>query len=96
MIAGTAMAWCEAITAGKDYDERLDAPRFRAAFVKLAAIRRIWPVPADFLEALPPRDQLALTRQSVKADPARAQRAIADIARTLRMDGKTAAAGPDA
>lgn len=84
MLPGTANAWTDAITDGKAWDEGLDAPRFRKAFVTLSKIVRRWPAPAEFLEAMPPREQLALTKQTIKADPVRAERAMAEIARTLR------------
>ncbi|NII54378.1 hypothetical protein [Luteibacter sp. SG786] len=44
--------WCKVITNGRVFDERRDTPRFRAAFMTLAG-RRTWPVPQDFIEALP-------------------------------------------
>lgn len=70
---------------GKQWDERLDVPRFRKAFTILAQTRSMWPSPKDFLEALPPRDQLALTKQTIPANPARAEAAINEIAILLRM-----------
>ena len=33
LIEGTVMAWAEAITAGRAWDQERDAPRIRAAFV---------------------------------------------------------------
>ncbi len=96
MIAGTAMAWCEALTDSRCWDERLDAPRFRKAFVKRAQIRRVWPAPADFMDALPTREQLAITKQPIPASPARVNAAVAEVANLLHIDRKTAAAGPDA
>lgn len=78
------MAWVEAITTKREFDEGLDASRFRKAFVTLASTRTSWPAPADFLTALPERDQLALARESRKADPERAAAACAEIAKALR------------
>lgn len=95
LIEGTVLTWREVVLQGRAFDEQLDADRFRRAFVSLAATRTSWPAPIDFLTALPDRDQLALSRQSVKADPSRAAAACAEIADALRMDGKMAAAGPD-
>lgn len=83
MIEGTAMAWCEALTDQRVWDERLDAPRFRKAFVTLAKTRTHWPAPTHFMEALPPREQLALTKQTIPADPERAAAAIAEVQRLL-------------
>lgn len=62
--------WVEALTNDRVWEREPDAPRFRKAFVKLSQVRRQWPAPADFLEALPPREQLALTKQPIPADPA--------------------------
>lgn len=78
------MAWHEALTLGKEWDERLDAPRFRRAFVALAATRKTWPSPSDFLENLPRREQLALKKQYIKPDPAKVQAVIDGLARELR------------
>ena len=83
----------EALTFNREFDEVLDGSRFRKAFVTLAATRTTWPAPRDFLDALPPRDQLQLARESRKADPVRAAAARAEIAEVL--GGKMAAAGSD-
>ncbi|MEN5115866.1 hypothetical protein ABE488_00815 [Luteimonas sp. TWI662] len=83
MIPGTAMAWHEAVTLGKSWDRKLDGPRFRQAFVALAARRKAWPAPADFLEHMPPRKQLALTKQYIPANAAHAQQKMAEIAASL-------------
>ncbi len=85
MLPGTANAWTDAITDGKAWDEVLDAPRFRRAFVTLSKIVRRWPAPAEFLEAMPPREQLALTKQTIKADPERAKRAMEILAKEFRI-----------
>lgn len=52
LIEGTLAMWCKVITKGRVFDERTDVPRFREAFVNLGA-RKTWPVPSDFIEALP-------------------------------------------
>ena len=85
MIEGTAMMWVESLSDGRVWDEALDAPRFRKAFVLLARTRTSWPAPTHFLEALPPREQLALTKQPIPADPARAAAAIAEVERMLKL-----------
>ena len=95
MIQGTAMAWTEAVTFGKAWEPD-DRARFRSAFLLLASTRYVWPAPRHFIEAIPARDQLAIARESRKADPARAASACAEIASALSIDRKTAAAGPDA
>jgi hypothetical protein len=47
------MAWVEAVNLNRVWDEERDAPRFRKAFGILAATRKQWPSPADFLESIP-------------------------------------------
>lgn len=85
LAEGVVAAWVEALTTNKVWDEQLDAPRFRKAFTILAQTSTVWPNPKTFLEALPPREQLALTKQHIPADPARAEAAINEIAKLLRM-----------
>lgn len=85
LAEGTVAAWVEAVVTGKVWEEHLDAPRFRKAFTVLAQTRSVWPTPKDFMEAMPGREQLALTKQTIPADPARAEAAIAEIAKLLRM-----------
>lgn len=48
------MAWYLAITQEHQWDQQRDTERFRQAFLRLAQVRRIWPVPADFIAAIPP------------------------------------------
>lgn len=87
MIAGTAMAWYRAVTDGRVWDRQLDTPRFRKAFVTLMKNRRQWPSPADFMDAMPPREQLALTKQPITAAPESPEmkRRFDEIGRLLRM-----------
>lgn len=87
LIEGTAAMWVEALTDDRVWDQQLDGPRFRKAFVKLSQTRRQWPAPADFLEAMPPREQLALTKQPIPADPdsPEMKKRFAELARVLGM-----------
>lgn len=85
LIAGTAMAWTRALADGRVWERGLDAPRFRAAFLRLSKNRRSWPAPADFLEAIPPRNTLAITKQPIKAAPDRARRAALELADLLGL-----------
>lgn len=78
------MAWYRAVTDGRVWDRQLDAPRFRKSFVTLMKNRRQWPSPADFMDAMPPREQLALTKQPIKANPERAAQAAAELEGFLR------------
>ena len=89
----TVGSWVETITQNRLFDEPLDARRFRQAFVTLAGTRRTWPSPADFLAALPERDQLALTKTTIKADPVRAAKAVNEIAQLLRSGNHGAGHG---
>lgn len=84
ILPGTAEAWCAAVSHGRVFDRALDAERIRAAFVTLASTRTSWPAPAHFVDALPPRKQLALTKQPIPADPERAAAAIAEVERLLK------------
>lgn len=94
----TAENWIVAFNRNRALDCDLDTPRIRAAFDTLVATRDEWPAPRHFAEAFDavPRGTLAITKQVIPADPARAAAAIAEIAGVLRVDGKSAAAGPDA
>lgn len=82
LLAGTAQAWCEAITTGKRWEESRDLPRFRAAFVTLAQTRTSWPAPMHFLDALP-RVELAALSYEVK--PASREDAAAAMRRIREM-----------
>lgn len=80
----TVKVWTEALMRGREFDEAVDAPRIRKAFLTLAAVRNVWPSPADFIACLPDRDQLSLAKTPIKADPERAAAAIAEIVSVLR------------
>src|SRR5690606_12823906 len=92
VIAGTAQAWCEAIETGATFDEALDRPRFRRAFVTLAQTCDRWPSPKQFITALESikRDQRALPPARDPDDPYERQHQ-----QRLREYGKAAAAGAD-
>lgn len=84
MIAGTAAAWVEAVTFGREWVESRDRPRFRAAFVTLANTREQWPAPKHFIEAMPAAPSpLALVRDRRPADPEVARKAVERITALL-------------
>ncbi|MFC9571463.1 hypothetical protein ACFTR5_20720 [Bacillus velezensis] len=83
VIQLTAAVWLEAITEGREFDQQLDAPRFRRAFAVLCRDCRQWPLPSSLLEAMPPREQLAITKQPIKANPERAEQAARELASVL-------------
>lgn len=84
MIAGTAAAWVEAVTFGREWVESRDRPRFRAAFVTLANTREQWPAPKHFIEAMPAAPSpLALVRDRRPADPEVTRKAVERITALL-------------
>ena len=85
MLPGTAQAWVEALTDNRVWDPELDTDRVRRAFVVLSKTARRWPAPVEFLESLPRREQLVLTKQHVPADPEVARRHIAKCWDALGM-----------
>ena len=70
----------EAITAGRALEANRDIPRVRQAFATLARVRRSWPSPADFLEAMPPPPVLKALPAKVSS-PASAAAVMAEIER---------------
>lgn len=59
ILPGTAKVWVETLADRFDWSRERDAPRIRRAFVVLAGTRRNWPLPQDFMDALPPADSQA-------------------------------------
>lgn len=84
LIEGTVTVWCEAICEGRYWSPSLDAPRFQAAFRKLAQVSTKWPSPAEFLAAIPAREQLAIKRETTKASPEQAQRHFEALGKLLK------------
>lgn len=87
VIQLTAAVWLEAVTEGRVFDQQQDAPRFRKAFAVLCRECEVWPQPGELLKAMPPREQLALTKQPLPADPdsPEMKQRFAEIAKVLRM-----------
>lgn len=83
VIQLTAAVWLETVTHNRVWDQELDAPRFRRAFASLCQQRTSWPPPSALLEAMPPRDQLALAKQPIKASQAAVDKACAELAKVL-------------
>lgn len=69
VIQLTGAVWLEALTEGRKWDQELDTPRFRRAFQVLCRDRASWPPPHALLEAMPPREQLAITKQPNTSAP---------------------------
>lgn len=53
VIEGTLLAWHEVVSYGRRFERERDEPRIANAFRILAGRCRRWPVPAEFLDALP-------------------------------------------
>jgi hypothetical protein len=101
LIDGTVMAWHEAITTGRTFDQRRDTNRIRSAFITLATTRETWPQPKHFLDALPRVEQAALAYETKPATPEQAAAALARIKSMLgeplpqhRPDPKPQREGP--
>lgn len=60
VISMTEQVWVEALwSLNVAWDERLDAPRLSAAFLRLARQAERWPAPRTLIELLPSRPQPA-------------------------------------
>jgi hypothetical protein len=85
LIPGTLAMWVKVITNRRVrvFEQQRDAPRFQQAFLKLAE-GRAWPVPQDFLDALPapekPRAVLRIDSEAQRErNKARLKQLLADI-----------------
>jgi hypothetical protein len=57
-VTATAVVWYETVASRPiSWDERLDRKRIKTAFSELCATVDSFPAPAQFLRALPPRQQ---------------------------------------
>ena len=64
VLPGTAQVWTETLADRFDWQKERDASRIRRAFVVMAGTRRTWPLPQDFMDALPrPSEQLQVERK---------------------------------
>lgn len=85
LLTGTAQAWCEVLTTGRVWEPERDAPRFREAFVNLAATRESWPAPRHFLDAIPRVvNMLAIEKEHRPANPETVAKARAEVEALLR------------
>ncbi|GAB1407687.1 hypothetical protein MASR1M8_16060 [Thermomonas brevis] len=87
MIDGTARAWFTALTHGMAWDQGRDAPRIEAAFDTLLATATRWPIPVEFMSALPPQPEpVAIGYERKPASPEaieRARKAVEALAADL-------------
>lgn len=68
------------------WDEKLDTPRIRQAFMQLAGTCEYWPSPATFLAALPPRviSTPLLTKPQSREIPAGVRDALDKVLKRAR------------
>ena len=82
-MTATARTWLQAVCSGRRWERDRDVLRFRAAFTTLTQTRRLWPAPADFLDAMPKAEpHLALPPATLS--PERAQQRLDEIDDLLR------------
>lgn len=86
LIEGTLRMWCKIVSRGRLFDEVRDAPRFQDAFLALGA-RKTWPVPADFIEALPPIREAPVKPIRIEDEAVRENRmrSLAELASKLAI-----------
>lgn len=85
VIQLTVAVWLEALAEGRVWEQERDQPRFPKAFAVLCRTRRAWPMPQDFLDALPPpAEQRRLEKQFVPARPETVAAAAAELGDWLR------------
>lgn len=84
----TGLVWMEAIGHNRSFADE-DAPRFREAFVLLAARCKSWPSPAALLEVLPERPPLpALPEPEITPEQRASNLAfLGDLLAGMRMPG---------
>lgn len=85
ILPGTAMAWIQAITHNRAWDQYRDTPRIRGAFTTLAQSCDRWPSPKQFMEALPQSEQPRLTKQP--GIPSTKEEREANLARLRQLYG---------
>ncbi len=81
LLAGTVMAWVEALNHNRVWDQDRDAPRFREAFRTLAANATRWPTPTEFVAALPAH----VPQQALPPPVCSPEKAKANLARLQAM-----------
>ena len=87
-LAKTGLVWMEAIGHNRCLTDE-DAPRFREAFVLLAARCKSWPSPAALLEVLPERPPLPALPEPEITPEQRAENLafLDDLLAGIRMPG---------
>lgn len=77
------MGWVAAVKHNRVWDQALDGPRFRDAFLTLMAESTQWPTPKLFMESMPPRPAVPALPAKV-SDPDRAKAMIDALAKELK------------
>ena len=88
MLKEVGRVWIEAIGYERCFADE-DAPRFREAFVRLAARCKSWPAPAALLEVLPERPPLPALPEPEISPEQRAENLafLDDLLAGIRMPG---------
>ena len=88
MLKEVGRVWIEAIGYERSFADD-DAPRFREAFVRLAARCKSWPSPAALLEVLPERQTLHALPEPEISPEQRAENLafLDDLLSGMRMPG---------
>ncbi|WP_454993695.1 hypothetical protein [Cardiobacterium hominis] len=88
ILAKTGLVWIEAIGYERCFADE-DAPRFREAFVRLAARCKSWPSPVALLEVLPDRPPLPALPEPEISPEQRAENLafLDDLLAGIRMPG---------
>ena len=78
-LTALAKIWIGAICSRPvAWDAEQDLPRFKKAFVELAATMDRWPAPADFIARLPPREPQRMLNPPTSSGMSPATRALID------------------
>ena len=93
ILPGTASVWVETLSDRFDWNRDRDTARIRRAFVVLAGTRRNWPLPQDFMDAMPaPAEQGRIERKAdIPETPAARMQRLQDLG-IVQQIGKMAAA----
>jgi hypothetical protein len=85
LLPGVLQAWFDAFCDGNVWDEQLDVPRFRKAFVRFSkTASNVWPQPAEILALLPDRETFVALGYKTEKTEASAK-TMAEIAERLGM-----------
>lgn len=85
MVETMIRVWCQALWPARLWEERRDKPRIKTAFQRLALSCERWPVPGQFLQAVPPIDAPLALAHEIDFDAA--ERRLAELFQVMRDRG---------